>query len=94
MKPNNPPAKHQLKPLKQVMMLLFSLSVTACATAPWPLNKVMGNTPEEKVTNAKAKSDKKPEETIPLKDLRVTQEKAVADLLKQADSAKKSGEIR
>lgn len=93
MKSNNPPAKHQLKPLKQVMMLLFSLSVTACATAPWPLNKMAGNTPEEKVTNAKSKSDKKPEETVPLKDLRVTQEKAVVDLLKEADTARKAGNL-
>lgn len=93
MKPKTTPAKQQLKPLQQVLMLLFSLSVTACATAPWPNNKATGKTPEEKLASIKDKADKKPDETPALKDLRLEQNKAITELLKEADAAKKTGDL-
>ncbi len=93
MKPKTTPAKQQLKPLQQLLMLLFSLSVTACATAPWPNNKATGKTPEEKLASIKEKADKKPDETPALKDLRLEQNKAITELLKEADTAKKSGSL-
>jgi general secretion pathway protein D len=85
--------QYQLRPIVQVLMMVFSLSLSACATAPWPVSKILGKTPEDKVASAKEKSDKKPEEAIPLKDLRLTQDKAVADLLKEAETAQKNGNI-
>lgn len=71
---------------------LLSLGLASCAFAPWEKSAVTGKTPEARMTNAKEKAQEKPEAAIPRKDMFVTQDQAVTELLTEAEKARNSGQ--
>jgi general secretion pathway protein D len=71
---------------------LLSFGLASCAFAPWEKSAVTGKTPEDRMTNAKEKAQEKPEAAIPRKDLFVTQDQAVTELLTEAEKARNSGQ--
>ena len=74
--------------MKRITGLVVVLALSGCASAPWSKSKVEGKTPEERVASVKKSVEKNPEDTKTLKDLRVTQEKAVSELLPAAEQAR------
>lgn len=74
--------------------VLLSCLVTACATAPWETNKHAGEPIDEQVNLAKKDAEKKPESIVPRKNLLVTQELAVTQLMLDADKARESGDFQ
>jgi len=74
-----------------VLWYISMLSMSACAFAPWPKSAVTGNTPEERVHSAEVKLEAKPEAAIPRKDLFITQEQAVTELLTEAEKERANG---
>ena len=75
-------------------LIFFTLltQITSCAFAPWDKTEVKGNTPEDKIIEAKKNVDAKPDDTLPRKNLLVTQELATTKLLKQAEQARLKGQ--
>lgn len=73
------------------LSLLLALCLSSCAFAPWPKSGMPGNTPEERVQHAQEKLDAKPEAAVPRKDVFVTQEQAVAELLGGAETERALG---
>ncbi|KIO50364.1 secretin N-terminal domain-containing protein [Nitrosospira sp. NpAV] len=67
------------------------LMMSACAFAPWQKDGVPGDTPEERIANAEAAQRVKPEDMPTRKDLHVTHERAVYELLQEADRAVHEG---
>ena len=68
--------------MKHILLIsLGSLFFTGCAFAPWEKSAVTGKTPEERMNSAKEKALEKPEAAISSKDLIVTQEQSVTELL-------------
>lgn len=78
-------SRHQIMPLPLVMLL------ASCATAPWPASGVAGSTPEARVANAHEALAEKPQKIPAQKDVRLTIEQAVIELLAQAETAKLAG---
>jgi len=85
-------SSRQLMHLGMCALLLPLLTLASCAFAPWQKSGVPGNTPEERISNAKVKAKEKPEAAIPRKDMFVTQEQAVSELLAEAEKARNSGQ--
>lgn len=77
---------------KHSLIFVLSLLVTACAFAPWEQSNIKGDMPEARVADAKKNVDLEPEKIIPRKDLLVTQELAVTQLLAEAEQARKKGQ--
>jgi general secretion pathway protein D len=77
----------------QGVPILFAMLLASCATAPWPSSAVPGNTPEARVANAQEALVEQPEKIPARKDVRLTIEQAVAELLAQAETAKASGRL-
>ncbi|MEQ1600475.1 MAG: secretin N-terminal domain-containing protein [Methylophilaceae bacterium] len=73
-------------------MLLPLLGMAGCAFAPWPKSAIAGATPEARVANAQEKLHKKPEAAIPRKDMFVTQEQAITELLSAAEKARSNSD--
>ena len=67
--------------------------LSACAFAPWEKDGVPGNTPEERIATAQAAQQAKPEDMPTRRDVHVTHERAVYELLRDADSALREGRI-
>lgn len=74
--------------ISRLLALSLSVCLGSCAFAPWQKSGVGGATPEERVTTAMQEVQKQPEGMTPRKDLRVTQEKSVTELLSAADIAR------
>jgi general secretion pathway protein D len=72
--------------------LVLSALLTSCAFAPWEQSNIKGNTPEARVADAKKNAELQPDKTIPRKDLLVTQELAVTQLIAQAEQARSKGQ--
>lgn len=69
--------------------ILFSwLGLSACAFAPWPKSAIDGATPEVRVSQAQEQLQEKPEAAAPRKDVFVTQEQAITELLAEAEKAR------
>lgn len=67
--------------------------LSACAFAPWEKDGVPGNTPEERIATAQAAQQEKPEDMPTRRDVHVTHERAVYELLRDADNALREGRI-
>lgn len=67
--------------------------LSACAFAPWEKDGVPGNTPEERIATAQAAQQAKPEDMPTRRDVHVTHERAVYELLRNADNALREGRI-
>jgi general secretion pathway protein D len=76
-----------------VTLWLAALMLNGCAFAPWEKSSVTGKTPEERTANAKKQSSSKPEAAIPRKDLLVTQDQSIAELLTEAEKTLKNGQF-
>ena len=87
---NNP---SQLKARCFVALCLAIVLLNGCAFAPWDKSSVTGKTPEERSASAKKQSSEKPEAAIPRKDLLVTQDQAIIELLTEAEKARDSGQL-
>jgi len=75
--------------LKRILLMsLLSVLSTSCAFAPWEKSAVVGKTPEERMSSAKEKALEKPEAAIPRKDLIVTLDQSVTELLVGAENAR------
>lgn len=64
------------------------LAVGGCAYAPWERGGVPGATPEERVANAKQQVSERPDEAIPRKDLYLTRDQSVTQLMQEAERAR------
>ncbi len=67
--------------------------LAACAFAPWQKDGVPGDTPEERIATAQAAQQAKPEDMPTRRDVHVTHERAVYELLRDADNALREGRI-
>ena len=67
--------------------------LSACAFAPWQKDGVPGDTPEERIATAQAAQQAKPEDMPTRRDVHVTHERAVYELLRDADNALREGRI-
>jgi len=74
--------------------ILLPCLLTACANAPWETNKHAGEPIDKQVILAKKDADKEPENMVPRKNLLVTQELAVTQLMLDADNARESGDYQ
>ena len=74
--------------------ILLSCLLTACATAPWETKKNAEEPVDKQVILAKKDVEKEPENMVPRKNLLVTQELAVTQLMLDADNARESGEYQ
>ena len=72
-------------------LVLASVQLTACATAPWETPKFSGKPAETQVAMAKKETEKQSEAMLPRKDLLVTQELAVTKMMADAEKAKAAG---
>lgn len=71
---------------------LLSFFMVSCAFSPWEKSEVTGNTPEERMESAKKNVQDKPEAAIPRKDMFITQDQAVTELLTSAETARNNGQ--
>lgn len=79
--------------MKHILLIsLVSVFFTSCAFAPWEKSAVVGKTPEERMKSAKEKVLEKPEAAISRKDMFVTQDQAITELLIEAEKARKDGQ--
>ncbi len=76
-----------------LLMSLVSVLCTSCAFAPWEKSAVVGKTPEERIKSAKEKAIEKPEAAVPRKDLIVTQDQSVTELLVSAENARHNNQF-
>lgn len=72
---------------------VLALMISSCAFAPWQKDGVPGDTPEERIANAEAARRAKPEDMPTRRDVHVTHERAVYELLQEADRALREGRI-
>ena len=77
---------------KGAVLTLFATLLCSCATTPWPRMEVPGETPEARVANARQTLTEHPDKTPALKDVRLTLEQAVVELLTQAKAAEVAGQ--
>ena len=78
---------------KKIVICLFLALASGCAFTPWEKSLVSGKTPEERSASAKKQVSEKPESAIPRKDLLVTQDQAITELLSEAEKSRNSGEF-
>jgi general secretion pathway protein D len=83
----------KLFPRHQVVLVLLTMMPISCAIAPWPSSKVLGSTPEERVKSSQEALAERPQKIPALKDVRLTIEQAVAELLVQGETAKTNGRL-
>jgi len=85
----------QCNPLLQraVSLCLITSLLTSCAFAPWEKSVVKGKTPEERTSSAQKQVNEKPEAAIPRKDLLVTQDQAITELLTEAEKARSNSQL-
>ena len=85
----------QCNPLFQrvVALCLITSLLTSCAFAPWEKSAVKGKTPEERTSSAQKQASEKPEAAIPRKDLLVTQDQAITELLTEAEKARSNSQL-
>ncbi len=85
----------QLSPLFQrlVSLCLITSLLSSCAFAPWEKSAVKGKTPEERTSSAQKQATEKPEAAIPRKDLLVTQDQAITELLTEAEKARNNTQL-
>jgi len=85
----------QCNPLFQRAVLLWLITslLSSCAFAPWEKSAVKGKTPEERTSNAQKQAIAKPEAAIPRKDLLVTQDQAITELLTEAEKARNNSQL-
>ena len=75
-----------------IFLLILLTQLSACAFAPWEKSTIKGDTPEARVTSAQKNQDLQPEVTMQRKNLLVTKELAVRQLLAQAEQARLKGD--
>jgi len=82
-----------MKPIRlsTLCSLLMLTMLNACAFAPWPKSEVKGDTPETRVHSAEENLQAKPEAAVPRKDILITQEQAVQELLTEAEKQRSAG---
>jgi len=73
---------------RTVSMCLITTLLSGCAFAPWEKPAVTGKTPEERSASAKKQVIDKPDAAIPRKDLLITQDQAITELLTEAEKAR------
>ena len=73
---------------RAVLLCLITTLLSSCAFAPWEKSAVTGKTPEERSASAKKQVSDKPEAAIPRKDLLITQDQAITELLTEAEKAR------
>lgn len=83
-----PPVRYQIW-----MPMLLATLLAGCASYPWPSSEVKGDTPEARVTSAYENLQQQPEHIPSRKDVRITVEQAVVQLLAQAELARQNGDI-
>jgi general secretion pathway protein D len=85
----------QLRPSFQraVSLCLITSLLSSCAFAPWEKSAVKGKTPEERTSSAQKQATEKPEAAIPRKDLLVTQDQAITELLTEAEKARNNTQL-
>src|SRR5690349_9738165 len=74
-------------------MLLILAELSGCAFAPWEASKRNQGTPESRVSEAEQKYQAKPEVTKLRKDVHVSKESAVDELLTEAEKSKANGQV-
>ncbi len=74
-----------------IAVMLVASQISSCAFAPWESDKNTKQTPEEKVAEARQKVEKSPGTTIPRKNLLLSSELAVTNLLAEAEKARAKG---
>lgn len=74
-----------------LVVLSLGLSLAGCASAPWPRSKITGPTPEARMEQAREEVRKQPEGMAERKDLRITAEYSVEELLLSAERARDQG---
>jgi general secretion pathway protein D len=67
---------------------MIVLVLGGCAYAPWEKGGVAGTTPEERVANARQQVESRPDEAAPRKDLHLTKEQGIAQLMMEAERAR------
>lgn len=78
---------------RAVALCLITSLLSSCAFAPWEKSAVKGKTPEERTTSAQKLASEKPEAAIPRKDLLVTQDQAITELLTEAEKARSNTQL-
>ncbi|PTR08018.1 general secretion pathway protein D [Nitrosospira sp. Nsp5] len=76
---------------RSLAVCVLMLMISSCAFSPWPKEGVPGDTPEERIANADAARRAKPEDMPTRRDVHVTHERAVYELLQEADRALRDG---
>ena len=76
-----------------VSLCLITSLLSSCAFAPWEKSAVKGKTPEERTSSAQKQASEKPEAAIPRKDLLVTQDQAITELLTEAEKARSISQL-
>ncbi len=76
-----------------VALCLITSLFSSCAFAPWEKSAVNGKTPEDRTSSAQKQASEKPEAAIPRKDLLVTQDQAITELLTEAEKARNSSQL-
>ena len=80
--------------LKSIFIMVFLSQTISCAFAPWEKSPVRAQMPEEDLAIAKKALAQKPEDIKQRKNLLVTQEEAVAQLVTLAEQAKAKGQYQ
>jgi general secretion pathway protein D len=75
-----------------ILITLLCIPLTACLTPPWPKSKLNGKPLETQLDIVEKDQKENPEQIIPRKNLLVTQELAVTQLMLDADKAKDAGQ--
>lgn len=78
---------------RAVSLCLITSLLSSCAFAPWEKSAVKGKTPEERTSSAQKQASEKPEAAIPRKDLLVTQDQAITELLTEAEKARNNTKL-
>jgi general secretion pathway protein D len=78
---------------RAVSLCLITSLLSSCAFAPWEKSAVKGKTPEERSASAQKQASAKPEAAIPRKDLLVTQDQAITELLTEAEKARNNSQL-
>ena len=78
---------------RAVSLCLITSLLSSCAFAPWEKSAVKGKTPEERTSSAQKLATEKPEAAIPRKDLLVTQDQAITELLTAAEKARNNTQL-
>jgi general secretion pathway protein D len=78
---------------RAVSLCLITSLLSSCAFAPWEKSAVKGKTPEERTSSAQQQATEKPEAAIPRKDLLVTQDQAITELLTEAEKSRNNNQL-